>query len=140
MPRVSRTCDRNMVPNLPAPIRPTASGRSSASRASNLAWRFTPEMLLAHCPADKGDVLALARLRLALAGGHPHRALLCGGDIDAGAEGETFGLAKLVGGVLAVGRAIGGDRAGLVTGDDPGGRQLDDRIGGVLDRAPGRLG
>jgi hypothetical protein len=35
MPRVRRTCARNMVPNLPAPIRPTVTGRPAASRSSS---------------------------------------------------------------------------------------------------------
>jgi len=34
-PLVSRACDRNMVPNLPAPIRPTVTGFPAASRSSS---------------------------------------------------------------------------------------------------------
>src|SRR5262245_55865771 len=30
-----------MVPNLPAPITPTVTGRPCASRASSMVWRFT---------------------------------------------------------------------------------------------------
>ena len=41
MPRVSRACERNIVPNLPAPIRPTVTGRPAASRSSSKEWRFT---------------------------------------------------------------------------------------------------
>src|SRR5271166_4255696 len=41
MPRVTRACARNMVPNLPAPITPTVTGLPAASRLSNMAWRFT---------------------------------------------------------------------------------------------------
>src|SRR5205085_11216879 len=41
MPRVRRTCERNIVPNLPAPIRPTVTGRPAASRSSSNACRFT---------------------------------------------------------------------------------------------------
>ena len=37
----SRACARNMVPNLPAPIRPTVTGRPAAFRSSSRAWRFT---------------------------------------------------------------------------------------------------
>ncbi len=40
-PCVRRTCARNMVPNLPAPIRPTVTGRPAAFRSSSRAWRFT---------------------------------------------------------------------------------------------------
>src|SRR5450631_2503577 len=41
MPRVSRACVRNMVPNLPAPIRATVTGFPAASRSRSFAWRFT---------------------------------------------------------------------------------------------------
>ena len=36
MPRVSRACDRNMVPNLPAPMTPTVTGFPAASRSRSL--------------------------------------------------------------------------------------------------------
>src|SRR5215813_807422 len=41
MPSVKRTWETNMVPNLPAPIRPTVTGRNAACRSSSMAWRFT---------------------------------------------------------------------------------------------------
>src|SRR5215831_3511472 len=41
IPSVQRAWARNMVPNLPAPIRPTVTGRPAACRPSSMAWRFT---------------------------------------------------------------------------------------------------
>ena len=41
MPGVCFACARYIAPNLPAPIRPTLSGRPSAARASSMRWRFT---------------------------------------------------------------------------------------------------
>src|SRR6516165_10682921 len=41
IPSVKRAWARNMVPNLPAPIRPTVTGRPAACRPSSMAWRFT---------------------------------------------------------------------------------------------------
>src|SRR5262245_8388522 len=41
IPSVKRTWETNMVPNLPAPIRPTVTGRNAACRSSSMAWRFT---------------------------------------------------------------------------------------------------
>ena len=38
---------------------------------------------------------------------------------------------------MTIGRAVRGDRAFLVTGEDAGGRQLGDGIGGILDRSTG---
>src|SRR5581483_11552170 len=40
MPRVSRACAANMVPNLPAPIRPTVIGLPALSRSRSLACKF----------------------------------------------------------------------------------------------------
>src|ERR1043166_4748367 len=82
MPRVSRACERNMVPNLPAPIRPTVTGRPAASRSSRREWRFTnssaqvsarrtphsrtrEQRLLAHRLGDERLVDALFVVRLA---------------------------------------------------------------------------
>ena len=56
MPAVSRACDRNMVPNLPAPMTPTVTGRPAASRSSNLACRFTgvsPDRFVSAKPKHK---------------------------------------------------------------------------------------
>ncbi len=39
-PAVSRACARNIVPNLPAPTRPTVTGRPAAWRSSSMRWRF----------------------------------------------------------------------------------------------------
>ena len=41
----ARTCVMNMVPNLPAPIRPTVTGRPAASRCSSIACKFTARFL-----------------------------------------------------------------------------------------------
>src|SRR5262249_54030418 len=41
IPSVKRTWETNMVPNLPAPMRPTVTGRPAACRSSSMAWRFT---------------------------------------------------------------------------------------------------
>ena len=41
MPGVCFACARYIAPNLPAPIRPTLSGRPSAARATSMRWRFT---------------------------------------------------------------------------------------------------
>src|SRR5215470_17428480 len=38
---VKRTWEANMVPNLPAPMRPTVTGRPAACRSTSMAWRFT---------------------------------------------------------------------------------------------------
>src|SRR6185503_13716206 len=35
-----------MVPNFPAPMRPTVTGRPAASRSSSMAWRFTETSIL----------------------------------------------------------------------------------------------
>src|SRR4051812_47977710 len=45
-PRVRLACARNIVPNFPAPMRPTVTGRPAASRSSNMAWRFTETSIL----------------------------------------------------------------------------------------------
>ena len=40
MPLVRRSWVRNMVPNLPAPITATVTGRPAASRSRSFVWRF----------------------------------------------------------------------------------------------------
>src|SRR5262245_35856869 len=40
MPCVRRACERNIVPNLPAPITATVTGRPAASRSRSFVWRF----------------------------------------------------------------------------------------------------
>ena len=38
---IRRACDKNMAPNLPAPIRPMRSGLACAARSRSMRWRFT---------------------------------------------------------------------------------------------------
>src|SRR3954453_5539765 len=57
IPSVRRACDRNIVPNLPAPISPTVTGRPAALRSSNSACRFKRSPLTSS-PAKGGDPVA----------------------------------------------------------------------------------
>ena len=41
MPVVRRTCDRNIVPNLPAPIWPMRTGLPAVARSFSMDERFT---------------------------------------------------------------------------------------------------
>src|ERR1700683_904038 len=40
MPGMRRAWDRNMVPNLPAPISPTRNGLAASARSCSRRWRF----------------------------------------------------------------------------------------------------
>src|ERR1044072_3685904 len=108
MPRVSRACERNMVPNLPAPIRPTVTGRPAASRSSSKEWRFTgssardfvlrstphsgagEQRLLAHRLGDERLVDALFVVRLAPFGPDDGGAAVRRGDVEARAALKAF--------------------------------------------------
>src|SRR6185437_15868744 len=157
-PRVRRACDRNMVPNLPAPIRPTVTGRPAASRSRSLADRFTGVVSrnpyrwrrkhgsgvgtsrrrafgsLAERTGDEGFGLALGSVRAA---GQINlgRTGLGRGHVDALAGLEALRLADGIGGGDAIGRAVGRDLADLVTADDAGWRVFaGDAFGGVVGR------
>src|SRR5690348_16021934 len=127
MPRVRRTCERNMVPNLPAPIRPTVTGWPAASRSRSFAWRFMTDdrgrrtedryqslcrlssvvcrLLPAHRAGDVGFGAALADRRLGLDPA-PDRTLLLGLDVQAGATRIAFRPAQRIGRRRAIGTAI----------------------------------
>src|SRR5437588_2825990 len=134
MPAVRRTWLRNMVPSLPAPIRPTVTGRPAASRSSSNACKFTSYHLPCHlriiddphrqslldAPHLRGMMAALLadrarheRLIPALLGiGHaafaPHlrRALECRGDVEAVAALKALGLAQRHARSAAIRRAV----------------------------------
>src|SRR5665213_3444066 len=135
MPAVSRACDRNMVPNFPAPITPTVTGRPSASRSSNLPCRFMRDapsrmarrkhrrpletsgrgsavsaVLLAENPRNESLVVAF-RPAIAARQQHFGRTNFGGRHVDALAGLKTFRLARVHGHRHAVRRAVGRDGA-----------------------------
>src|SRR4029453_8285258 len=136
-PRVARACARNMVPNLPAPITPTVTGRPAASRASSMLWRFTgapprrsgrgaarlvrPRLYcftgwrrrpsLTGCLQHEVLDLAGPLRRWATRQPDPGRALLRRIDLQALAGTIAFGAAECIGSFRAIGRAIRRHRA-----------------------------
>src|SRR5690349_20770897 len=132
-PSVRRACARNMVPNLPAPISPTVTGRPAAFRSSNSVCRFTsaspafsrrwqivapPESLLADRARDEGLVAALLRIRRAALAIHLRRALEGGCDVDALTVRKALRLAHRKARAGAIRRAVRRDHAELVSGHD----------------------
>ena len=58
IPVVRRAWDKTMAPNLPAPIRPTRTGRPASARAAKRAWRF---MALSFAPASARQAASASR-------------------------------------------------------------------------------
>src|SRR4029077_41900 len=158
MPRVSRACAINMVPNLPAPISPTVTGRPAASRSSSFAWRFMHETetqpgrghkrrlparngLLAEGAGDEGLGGALG------AGRAPRhidfgRTDVCCRHVDALPGLKAFCLAHNVCSRDTVGSTIGRQLAFFMAAHCTGRRDASDStrgIFGALDRRFGRV-
>src|SRR5712691_5507770 len=151
-PRVTRACARNMVPNLPAPIRPTVTGRPAASRSSSMAWRFTEASIVACCtlvPAIEGGI-ACGMLLLAHRAGDENlgrtfagvgraaleqdlrRAFLLGLGVEALAGLKSLAAAERDGCRRAIGSAVLRRRAALARRHRTRIRQSDDRAGRLL--------
>src|SRR5262249_3857528 len=139
-PRVNRACARNMVPNLPAPIRPTVTGRPAASRSSSMVWRFTgaSRMLARGKPllADGAGDENLGRA-FGIVGGTAFeqelgRTFLLGLRVEASAALESFAATERNRRRRAVGAAVAGRRTALASGQGAGIRQSDDGAGRLL--------
>src|ERR1700730_14709407 len=122
MPRVDRTWLRNMVPHLPAAIRPTVTGRPAASRRSSMECRFTAfSSLLAHGAGDENLGRAFrAGWRAALEQEARRGALLLALSIEALAGLETLAAAERHSSRQTVRRAVRGFHAPLPRIYDPG--------------------
>src|SRR3954453_19294361 len=156
-PSVLRACVRNMVPNLPAPIRPTVTGRPAAFRSSNRVCRFTrdlpifsgkwqigvrSESLLADGARHERLVAALLRVGRAAFTIHLRRALEGRRDVDALTARKALRLAERKRGAATIRRAVRRKRAELMASHDIGGRQPRDRasrVGDALGEIPGRV-
>src|SRR5215831_10204929 len=139
-PRVNRACARNMVPNLPAPIRPTVTGRPAASRSSSMVWRFTgaSRVLARGKPllADGAGDENLGRA-FGIVGGTAFeqelgRTFLLGLRVEASAALESLAAAERDRRRWAVGRAVAGRRTALASRQGAGIRQSDDGAGRLL--------
>src|SRR4051794_17153470 len=141
-PSVLRACVRNIVPNLPAPIRPIVTGRPAAFRSSSSVCRFTrglpifsgrwqiavrSESLLADGARDERLVAAFLRIGRAAFAIHLRRALEGRGDVNALAAPKTLRFAERQRGAAAIRRAVRRNRADFVPGHDVGARQSRDR-------------
>src|SRR5262249_38734797 len=139
-PRVNRACARNMVPNLPAPIRPTVTGRPAASRSSSMVWRFTEASrmfargtpLLANGAGDENLGRTFGIVGRTAFEQKPRRTYLLGLRVEASAALESFAAAQRDRRRRAVGRAVAGRRTALASRQGAGIRQSDDGAGRLL--------
>ena len=131
MPRVSRACDRNMVPNLPAPIRPTVTGRPAAFafEQHGVEVHGTPRALARQRTAitepDRGSChwhtarvtkISVAHSRVVRRRAleqQPRRAFLLGLGVEALAGLESLAAAHAWRPRVAIGRAVRRRRATL---------------------------
>src|SRR4029077_19337696 len=135
IPRVRRGWERNMVPNFPAPIRPTVTGRPAASRSSSKACRFTSvsfrvrerddtterrgrTTLLADRARDERLVGAFLRVGRTSLAPHLCRAFEGRRDVEAGAALKALRLAQRYARDAAIRRAVRRRGAQLMARDD----------------------
>src|ERR1700716_3425254 len=163
MPGVRRTWARNMVPNLPAPMSPTVTGRPAAARARSIACRFMGTILQSRrqrstaAPARRGhgskrleDLLAeragdvafdRADDRLAVRPVQGDRGAFLGSlEIDAAARRKPVSLADGLGGGTAIGRAVRRRRTGGALRYHARSREARHRAGGVPRHGRRRVG